>query len=77
MVGQQRHKEGAYLTSHIAVLKVFLAVAKFPKIMALPEVFFCSSKDLSTASIRWVVLITSSALHLASTHENFSRSTDL
>ena len=40
-----------------------LGVAKFPKIMALPEVFFCSSKEVSTASIKCVVLTTSSTRH--------------
>src|SRR3954468_19159386 len=46
-----------------------LGVAKFPKIMALPEVFFCSSKDVSTASIKCVVLTTNSTRHPVSWDE--------
>src|SRR5271154_403863 len=46
-----------------------LEVAKFPKIMALPEVFFCSSKEVSTASIRCVVLTTSSTRYYVSWDE--------
>ncbi len=74
---QSQHKESDYLTYHIATPKALLAVAKFPKIMALPEVFFCSSNDLSTANIKWVVLTTSSAHQLASTHKNVRPSTNL
>ena len=53
------NKSGCYPTALLEVCCEF-AVAKEPKTIALPESCSLSWSDFSTASIRWVVLMSNS-----------------